>query len=92
MLAPNDPQKVGWQKMQHALNISRPYQEEISQKSTDPRHGDKSRVEGETTSEIVERTWVIMNRFLCYRLQQNKPLMAPEFPLLDASGAASGSV
>lgn len=37
---------------------------------------------GAVTTEVTRRSWVIMNRFMEYRLRGDKPLDAKEFPLL----------
>jgi hypothetical protein len=83
MIAPDSEDQPAWQAMHKALNLSRSYQELVSQRSTGPRHGESAFVPGEVTAEITHRTWVIMNRFLEYRKQGNQQLTAPDFPLLE---------
>jgi len=68
--------------MHGVLNISRDYQQWISEQAKGPRHGDPAFVPGDVTVEITHRTWVVMNRFLEYRKRGNQPLTAPDFPLL----------
>jgi hypothetical protein len=83
MISPTLDRSAAWQAMQQALNVSRPYQEWISQQSTGPRHADAAFVSGTITSEMTRRTWAIMNRFLEYRKRGNQQLTAPEFPQLN---------
>jgi hypothetical protein len=68
--------------MQAALNISRPYQEWVTNLSAEPRHANRSYVTGADTTDAVARTWRIMNRFLHYRKRGNTSLTAPDFPEL----------
>jgi hypothetical protein len=72
----------GWRHMQQALNISREFQEKISQESRGNRHGDSEAVPGPLVTKTVERTWAVMNRFIEYRRRGNVALKEPEFPLL----------
>jgi hypothetical protein len=80
MISPTLDGGAAWQAMHQALNVSRPYQEWISKQSTGPRHADPAFVPGAVTTELVHRTWVIMNRFLEYRKRGNQSLTAPDFP------------
>ncbi len=83
MIVPIDPsRKLGWTKMQDYLNIGRSYREFIMTASTEPRHGDRSDVPAHISQQVVERSWVIMNRFLEYKKRGDKPLPIAEFPLL----------
>jgi hypothetical protein len=72
-----------WEAMHTALNVSRPYQEWISEQSKGPRHADHiPDLSGEISMDLTHRTWTVMNRFLEYRKRGNQPLTPPEFPLL----------
>jgi hypothetical protein len=83
ILVPNDPKrKEGWAALQDSLNITRSYREFITTTSTGPRHGDRTDIPRDTSQEVIERSWVIMNRFLEYRKRGNVPLPISEFPLL----------
>src|SRR5262249_24467437 len=82
MISPSLRSAAAWQAMHQALNISRQYQQWISDQATGPRHGDSSFVPGNIDSEVVRRSWTIMDRFLEYRQRSNLPLAAPEFPTL----------
>ena len=69
--------------MQAALNISRPYQQWVTSLSANPRHADRSHITGANTTEALSRTWSLMNRFLEYKRRGDKPLSAPDFPVLN---------
>lgn len=81
-IAPTLDGAAAWRAMHDALNIDRTYLERISRVSTGPRHGDRTFISGEVGSEVLKRTWAVMNRFLEYRKRGNAPLTAPEFPRL----------
>jgi hypothetical protein len=81
-IAPGLGAKQGWPAMHKALNVSQAYQEYISTVSTGPRHGDSAYVSGRVTTEIVKRTWTIMDRYLEYRKRGKTILTAPDFPQL----------
>jgi hypothetical protein len=84
MISPRENDRArGWAAMQTALNISRSYQEWVTGLAANPRHADRSHISGTDTAEVVRRTWSIMNRLLEYRKGGNKPLTAPDFPLLN---------
>jgi hypothetical protein len=84
MISPGENDRArGWAAMQSALNISRSYQEWVTALAANPRHGDRSYISGADTTEVVRRTWSVMNRLLEYRRHGNKPLTAPDFPLLN---------
>jgi hypothetical protein len=73
---------AGWEPMREALNASEDYVKAISKISTGPRHADWGDLGEIETRKIVERAWILMNRFLEYRKRGNQPLPLSEFPLL----------
>lgn len=79
MIAPSLDRAAAWREMHKALNISRGYQEWVSKQSTGTRHGDNTFVPGSVSSEVIQRTWAILNRFLEYRKRGNQPLTPPDF-------------
>ena len=79
----NDSRGAAWEKMQGVLNLSPDYVKLISKGSEAHRHGNYEPFHGATVSEIMQRTWKIMDRFLQYRKRNSQPLTAPDFPLLD---------
>jgi hypothetical protein len=71
-----------WGEFNRVLQLDPAYTKLITTNSAGTRHGDHERISGAITTEITRRAWVIMNRFLEYRLRGDKPLDAKEFPLL----------
>ena len=71
-----------WEQMRNALRLERSFLQLITDTSTAPRHGNRIRISGVTTTEIVRRSWLIMDRFLEYRKRGNTPLPATDFPML----------
>lgn len=82
----SDNREKGWPIMRERLNIDRPYLQFITDKSTGPRHGDRSdAIPASLNVEILQRSWEIMNRFLIYKQRGDQRLPILEFPLLTAS-------
>lgn len=75
-------QRSAWGAMQAALNLSKPYQQWVTNLSVDPRHADRSYQTGNDVRQALKRTWTIMNRYLQFRMGGNIPLTEPEFPRL----------
>jgi len=82
MIEPDNSGKPKWDKMHSALKTTKKYVDLITDSSKFPRHGNRIRIEGDVTQEIVKRSWIIMNRFLEYRKRGNTPLPELEFPIL----------
>jgi hypothetical protein len=76
-------QSRAWAAMQTALNISRSYQQWVTELSSNPRHADRSYITGPDSQQALGRAWTIMNRFLEYRKRGNSPLAPPDFPTLN---------
>ena len=82
LVAPGIEPKQGWPIFQKTIQADEAYLSFISEHSKNPRHGEHTRIDGPTTTEIAKRTWIIMNRFLEFRNRGNLPLPLAEFPLL----------
>jgi hypothetical protein len=82
ILAPDMEPKPGWVHFHGLLGIDPPYRRWISDQSTNPRHGDRTGISGPVATEILTRTWAIMNRFIEYRKGGSTPLSPPRFPIL----------
>lgn len=83
LLVPNDPKrKKAWAEMKRVLRLESAYIEFVTAASTNPRHGDKSYLDQATTFEILDRSWIIMNRFLEFRKRGSSALPPHEFPSL----------
>lgn len=81
ILVPNDPdRKRGWGKLQEVLNIERSYRELIMRTSIPPRHGDRTDIPQDVGQEVLERAWIVMNRFIEYRKRGSEPLPLSKFP------------
>lgn len=76
------PRGQAWGEFRRNLQLDETYVKLITDHSVAPRHGDHIRISGAVTFEIVQRAWVIMDRFLIFRLRGNKQLPSAEFPLL----------
>jgi hypothetical protein len=79
---PDSTDKAAWLQMQTVLHADKLYLQYITENSKASRHGKHNYITGEVVTKVVERSWIIMNRYLEYRKRGNKPLTAPEFPLL----------
>jgi hypothetical protein len=73
---------TAWAAMRDALNISPEFLEVISKVSSGPRHAAPVTIPGPVIAEITRRAWVVVDRYLQYRLDGRKPLSEQEFPLL----------
>jgi hypothetical protein len=82
LVTPGIEPKQGWPIFQQIVQADEAYLTFISEHSKKPRHGEHIRIDGPTTMEIAKRTWIIMNRFLEYRIRGNQPLPLAEFPQL----------
>jgi len=83
VISPSLNEKPGWQQMQRVLNISQTYLQFITNQSQDPRHGNYSTpISDPKLMEVLERSWIVMNRFLEYKKKGDSPLTDPDFPSL----------
>ncbi len=76
-----DSQKA-WPIMQNALNVDADYLRLMTSISTQPRHGHRVHITGATATEATHRTWIVMDRFMHYRMGGNVQLDLVKFPLL----------
>jgi len=47
-----------------------------------PRHGNRTAIPGSIAKEVVNRTWILFDRFLSWKLGGDQPLADPSFPPL----------
>ncbi|MGZ5553493.1 MAG: hypothetical protein ACXWHF_07620 [Chthoniobacterales bacterium] len=80
---PGGSRAEAWETFRRTLQLDQAYLKLITDNSVGTRHGDHSRISGETTTEITRRSWIVMDRFLRYRLLGNRPLPLDDFPLLN---------
>ncbi len=78
-----------WEQMRDALRLDRNFLQLITDISTAPRHGNRAYIPGATTTEIVRRSWIIMDWFLEYRKRGDTPLLAGDFPMLVSARQAT---
>lgn len=71
-----------WEQLREALHIEKTYLRFITDHSTGPRHGRPGHTPGIDTTEVVRRSWIIMNRYLEYLRRDGTSLPLAEFPLL----------
>jgi hypothetical protein len=76
------PRNQTWAILRDGLKLTEPYLKMITEVSTAPRHGDPVHIPGSTTTEIVRRTWTIMNRFFEYKKRGGSSLPESDFPWL----------
>jgi len=82
--SPDSRDKQAWQQLRQALQIDEAYLRFITDHSTNPRHGQPGHIPGAVTSEVIRRSWVIMNRYFEYLKRGSSPLSSTDFPLLSA--------
>ena len=82
LIAPGVDRKQGWLQMRQSLNVDQSYLSHVTNTSTRPRHGDRTYIPGSVIRPVVQRSWIIMNRFLEFRKGGNRPLPISKFPLL----------
>jgi hypothetical protein len=84
LITPTADGRTGWEGMHDALNVEKDYLTLITETSRKPRHGRHERIGGVLVTEVVRRSWSIMNRFLEYQKRGNVNLPLSEFPTLKA--------
>jgi hypothetical protein len=82
MALPGMSRNQAWALFRTNLNLDEKYLHLITDHSQSGRHGEGTFVPGTITSEIIKRSWTIMNRFLEFRKGGNHPLSLVNFPLL----------
>jgi hypothetical protein len=84
-IAPGVEAGPGWGILQTLLRVNRSFRSFVTTRSTDPRHGDReSAIPEEELTEILNRTWQIMDRFIEFRKRGSVQLPSDEFPELGA--------
>jgi hypothetical protein len=69
-----------WATLRSILRVDRAYVQFITDLATPPRHGDRLYVPGPDNSRLARRTWILLDRFVAYRL--HGPLDPTAFPML----------
>lgn len=74
--------KQQWPIIHENLNLDANYLKLITDHSKDHRHGKQTPVDPTIVVEIMRRTWIVIDRFIHFRLGRNGRLDLREFPLL----------
>ncbi len=74
-----------WLKLRTVLNVSREWIDEIGKYSTLPRHGQIVHLTGQKRTDLMKRTWAIIDRFIIYAKNGEKPLDKGNYPELSMS-------
>jgi hypothetical protein len=75
-------EKRAWKALRDSLQIDRSYLDYICNASKPHRHGQLEYVDSAKMTELRRRSWIIMDRFLEYRLRDSVALPQNEFPIL----------
>jgi hypothetical protein len=71
-----------WKVLRDSLQIERSYLDYICDASKPHRHGHLEYVDGATMTELKKRSWIVMDRFLEYKLRGSVALPLTGFPKL----------
>jgi len=74
--------KQQWPIFNNSLNLDRSYPDLIMKYSKDPRHGKQTHIDPIIITEVMRRTWVVIDRFFHFRLGGNGKLDLSKFPIL----------
>lgn len=75
--------KKSWPYVHEKLRLTKNYLDIITHQSKGPRHGDRTFIPPNIVRDVVDRAWVVVNRYLEFRKRGGiNPLPAAEFPLL----------
>ena len=84
-ISPMCPNKTAsWMNIRHTLNLTEDYTRSITDISSSPRHGDSQAADANMRANAIDRSMVMMHRFLLLRRRGLIHLPIDEFPLLDA--------
>ncbi|MCV0411255.1 hypothetical protein [Nitrosopumilus sp.] len=77
-----DARKKAWEKLNAELNVDKSWTARIADFALDPRHGKQKSITHDERVEIMQKTWVIVDRFLIYAQNNEQTLDTASFPLL----------
>lgn len=75
-------EKRAWKALRDSLQIDRSYLDYICNASKAHRHGHLEYVDSATMTELRKRSWIVMDRFLEYKLRGSVALPLSDFPRL----------
>lgn len=68
LIAPDEKPKQAWSSLHATLRVDDAYVRLLSEHSKASRHGDREYVPGDITQELARRAWMLMDRYLRFRL------------------------
>lgn len=81
LIAPSETPKLMWETARNKLKVSEGFLRQLTEVSTDPRHGKRTPVSAESNRKLSVMCWKLMDRYLHYRLRGDA-LPDDEFPFL----------
>lgn len=81
-IAPSVSRDEQWKSLRDNLRVEKAYLRIITDLSTGPRHADPTHIPGPVVKDVVERTWIVMNRYFEFLKRGKQPLPETEFPIL----------
>ncbi|WP_176086677.1 hypothetical protein [Martelella sp. HB161492] len=81
LISPDVERKEQWSNLRRALRVNEAYVRLLSEVSKAPRHGDRIEVDAATNQETAHRAWLLLGRYLRYRL--NGELDPVAYPMLE---------
>lgn len=84
LISPKEERKRAWANLRTALRVDEAFLRLLSDISTPSRHGDRKTIDAQTNQETARRAWILMNRYLRYRL--GGPLPEDKYPVLSDAG------
>lgn len=81
LVAPSEKPKSMWSTTRNELKVSEGFLRQLTDVSTDPRHGTRTPVSAASNRRLSEMSWRLMDRYLHYRLK-NGDLADDKFPIL----------
>ncbi|WP_145962767.1 hypothetical protein [Mangrovicoccus ximenensis] len=81
LVAPSEKPKSMWSTTRNELKVSEGFLRQLTDVSTDPRHGTRTPVSAASNRRLSEMSWRLMDRYLHYRLK-NGDLDGDKFPML----------
>ncbi|WP_370211541.1 hypothetical protein [Roseovarius sp.] len=81
LVAPSEKPKSMWKITRDELKVSEGFLRQLTEVSTDPRHGKRTPVSADSNRQLSEMCWKLMERYLHYRLR-DEAYPADEFSML----------
>jgi hypothetical protein len=83
LISSSEDRKIQWELFQRTLRVTKDYLKLITDHSRASRHGDRhSEIPYDEKAELTKRVWIVMNRYIEFKLRGSQPLPEDEFPWL----------